>query len=108
MNYTEQEYRRDVAEIARRSCAEIGHLEEAVESTQWIIYHAGTHAVMEYTDNEDAFFNGDASVELFEGLESFKQTVARFAFQAMLADVLAAREEQGLKNYGFCRGECEQ
>ena len=95
-NYNEVEYWNDVEDIAKEfieyETSPGYELHEAVDQTRWIIYNAGSYAVIQYTANEDAIFD-ELGREAYRGADCFEKVVQWTASFAMQADVRERAEE---------------
>lgn len=98
---TEREYDEEVASIAKSAVeehpddedAQVEYVEQSVDGHQWIIYTHYCPSVLEHSDNQDALFDNMGATEF----DSYSDAIAKMAYEAMRADVLAeldnAREE---------------
>ena len=93
-NYTETEYFESVRNIAREAIRaaqregvdEQDVIHEAVDGSQWVIFHGRARFVCLISENEDAVIDQMGS-EAFAAVASVQECFTRAAYWAMLQDV---------------------
>jgi hypothetical protein len=93
-DYSEIDYRETCRSIAadairtaqREGIDEQDAIHEAVDGSEWVIYHGRARFVCHVSQNEDAIVDQLGS-DAFAGAVSLQECITRAAYWAMLADV---------------------
>jgi hypothetical protein len=101
-DYTYQAYRRDLKEYAKSVLNEVKEYDTEIsdeihtvaDSTPWVIYYARARQTIEYSQNSDAYADNDIELDGSKGFNAICVTVAYWAFQTDLAEMVAELQEE--------------
>lgn len=91
MSEEEDSYKhyRETVKVLAAEAEESGDVELACDGNYWTIYTHAAIKLLQYSRNEDAFFEAGADLT---GITSFQDLMTTLAFYALCADVRAEME----------------
>lgn len=100
-DYTRKEYWEDVASLADEVVERVEDgddegdaIHEGVDGSAWIIYYAGSRAVLEHTENKDAYADQGVDLDASKGLDLIITQAAYWAMYQDVADELDNARER--------------